>query len=68
MEISHIVGGEIDGEASTGRSGLQTIIEADCWGIVEKEVCCGLADEAGHEKKYQAEAPHSASEVIDHEN
>ena len=68
MEIRHIVGGEIDGEASTGRSGLQTIIEADRGGIVEKEVRYGLADEAGHEEKRQAEASHFASEVVDHEN
>jgi len=61
--IGHIVFGKINSEASTGRSSLQSIIEADRWGIVEVEVGCGLTDQAGHQAGHQAEeTSHAATE------
>jgi hypothetical protein len=63
VEFGHIVFGKIDGEASTGRSSLQIIIEADRWGIVEVEVGCRLTDQASHQTGHQAEeTSHAATE------
>lgn len=38
VEVCDIVFGEIDSEAPTRRSGLETVVEADCRGRVEEKV------------------------------
>ena len=42
VEVCDVVLGEIDGEAPTGRSGLETVIEAYGRGRVEVKVRCCL--------------------------
>lgn len=40
VEVRDVIFGEVDGEAPTGRSGLESVIEAYGGGLVEEEVGC----------------------------